>query len=311
MSTAYSQMYPGDVNFLDTVESYLIKSGVQMGLTPQENLAITDQARTALYSYDVQCIPRITDKILNANMDVDPEARALWIAFYNHSLDPIFIKFLMEYLHGRQDAALNGRVGALLTKVLEKYFENKLKESQPEKKSDKKDKESKEKKDEVKYEEIEHLQIAIEKLLGSSAIVIEHCCGNITHHEALFVAACIVMNSQTTISEILNSDLPVTADVFNEFTPYDQLVMAALKFPKSEVPTKPTANQTAFLESLKRWVYDKLDSINGGAYKCYQFLVYTYGSVKPDVSPYYIQIKDCGTTKPNLIQAAKQIVNNK
>lgn len=312
MSTAYSQMYPGDVNFLDSVESFMMKSDIPTGLTPQENLAITDQARATLYSYDVQCMPRVADKILQANMDIDQEARGLWIAFYNHSLDPIFVKFLMQYLHDRSDTTLNGKIGALLTKVIGKYVEDHLKKEKTDgKKSDKKDpKEKKEGSDDI-LDNIKHIEIAVEKLLGSTAITIEEFCGNLSHADALYIASCIAMSSQETITEILNSDLPITADLFNEFRPYDPLVMAALRLRKSEVPLKPTANQTAFLESLKRWVFDKLDTINGGAYECYKFLVYTYGSVKPDVSPYYIQIKDCGTIKPNLIQAAKQIVNSK
>ena len=74
-------------------------------------------------------------------------------------------------------------------------------------------------------------------------------------------------------------------------------------------PTKPTANQSAFLESLKRWVFRMLDTIPGGTTVGYQYLVGVYGSVKPDVSPYYIQIKDCGGSYPSLLEVAKQIVN--
>lgn len=302
----YSQMYPGDVNFLDSVDTYLQKIGVPRGISPQERLTIAEQARTSLYSYDVQCLPRIADKILEADMETDQEARALWLAFQHHVMDPVFIQFTMQFLFARNDPSLNGKIGALLSKFLNKYVEEHLT------KKDDKDKKGKDKVEEKapNFEEIKHIEAAVEELLGRTANSIQVECGNLTHPEALFIAACIAMNSQKTIKEILDADIPITADLFtNLHVNPGNLVTGSLTLLKADVPTKPTANQSAFLESLKRWVYTKLDTIEGGSTVCYQYLVGVYGSVKPDVSPYYIQIKDCGTMYANLLPVAKQIVN--
>lgn len=299
MAMVYSQMYPGDVNYLDTVETYLKKTGLPSGISPQERLVMIEEARNSLYSYDVQCIPRIAEKILTSDLETDQEARALWIATNHHVMDPIFVQFLMQFLASRNDPRLNGQVGALLSKVLDKFFEENFK----------KDEKKKGEEEVPNFDEVKHIQAAVEDLLGGAANAVQVKCGNLTHPEALFIAACIAMNSQESIKEILRSDLSITADIFNNLTDPDPIVKGALTLLKSDIPTKPTKNQTAFLDSLKRWLYQMLDTIPGGTSVCYQYLVGVYGSVKPDVSPYYIQIKDCGTTYTNLLTVAKQIVN--
>ncbi len=308
MSMVYSQMYPGDVNFLDSVETYLKKIGIPTGLSPQERLVIADQARTTLYSYDVQCLPRIAEKILTSDLEADQEAKGLWIAFTNHIMDPIFVSFIMQFLYSRKDVSLNGQIGALLSKALDKYIETHWDKNKTNDKDKKKDGPKEDAKT-PEFEEIKHIQAAIEELLGPTANAVQVRCGNLTHTEALFIAACIAMNSQETLKEILRTDLPITADIFGNLGDPDAIIRGALTLLKSEIPTKPTANQSAFLESLKRWIYTMLEKIPGGTTMCYQYLVGVYGSVKPDVSPYYIQIKDCGTMYTNLLAVAKQIVN--
>lgn len=299
---AYSTMHPGDVTFLDTVESYLKKVGLPANVSPQEKLVIYDQYRDSLYSYDVQCLPRVADKIINSDLDVDNEARALWVAFSHHVMDPIFTSFMMQYLNSRQDYNLNGQIGSLISNVLNKYVEE-----HTEKDAKKKDK--KEESSVPNFEEIRHLEIALEDLLGANAMKIQVRCVNLTHPEALFIASCLAMNNKNTLKELINSDLSITADIFDLLLDPDNIIKASLTLLKADVPSKLTTNQTAFLESLKRWLFDKLDMIPGGKVTLYQYLVGTYGSVKPDVSPYYIQIKDCGGSKPNLLEVAKQIVN--
>ena len=303
----YSQMYPGDVNFLDSIESYLKKIGVPDNISPQERLTLTEQARTSLYSFDAQCLPRVTQKILESDLESDNEAKGLWIALNHHVMDPIFINIMMQFLRSKSDIELNGRVGALLSKVLNQRVEAHM---ENEKKSKKDDKDKKEPVvDKAFDEEIKYIQAAIEELLGPTANSVQVRCGNMTHHEALFVAACLAMSNYNSLMEIINSNLPITADVFGNLKNPDPIIKASLTLLKADIPTKPTANQTAFLESLKRWVFKMLEEIPGGSTVCYQYLVGVYGSVKPDVSPYYIQIKDCGTLYTNLLTVAKQIVN--
>lgn len=303
MATAYSQMYPGDVTFLDTVESYLRKVGIPAAVSPQEKLVIYDQHRDALYSYDVQCLPRVADKILNSDMDIDNEARALWIAFSNHVMDPVFTSFMMQYLSSRKDYVLNGKIGALISRVLDKYVE----EHMPKEKDKKKKVDSEE--TAPNFEEIRHLEIAMEDLLGANAAKIAVRCVNVSHPEALFIASCLAMDNKGSLKELINSDLSITADIFDLIENPDNMIKSALTLLKADIPSKLSSNQSAFLESLKRWLFNKLDHTPGGKIVCYQYLVGVYGSVKPDVSPYYIQIKDCGGSYPSLLEVAKQIVN--
>ena len=182
----YSQMYPGDVNFLDSVETYLRKTGLPAGITPQERLIVAEQARNTLYSYDVQCIPRIANKILTSDMETDQEARALWLAFTNHVMDPIFVQFLMQYLATRGDLSLNGQVGALLSKALDKFFKDHKAEIDEKKKENKL----------PEIEEVKHIQAAMESLLGKTAADIQVNVAGLSHPEALFVASCININSK-------------------------------------------------------------------------------------------------------------------
>lgn len=301
----YSDTYPSDINFLDSIDAYLNKIGAGGVTNPQERLALYEQARNTLYSYDVQMIGRVAEKILKADMETDTEAKALMIALYNHSLDPAFIQILTQYLEQRRDSRLNGLVGAVLTRVLDQYVREHYDMTK-----DKKDKkESKESAEIPKFDEINHIQIAIEQLLGPTADRVSVTCGNLKHTEALFIASCIAMESTASILELVNSELPITAKIFDGLDNPGNIIYAALTLKKADLPTKLSANQTAFLDSLKQFVYQKLERFNGGTTPLYSYLVAVYGSVRPDVSPYWLQIKDCGTQYTNLLTVAKQIVN--
>ena len=298
----YSQTYPSDINFLDSIDAFLAKTGGNGVTNPQERLALYEQARNTLYSYDVQMIGRVAEKILNADMETDTEAKALMIALYNHALDPAFIQILMQYLETQRSSKLNGIVGAVLTRVLDQYIREHW---NPEK--DKKDK--KEPAPVPTFDEINHLQIAIEQLLGPTADRVSVTCGNLKHTESLFIASCIAMESVESIKELVGSDLPITAKIFDGMGNPGGIIYGALTLKKADLPTKLSANQTAFLDSLKRFVYEKLERFDGGTTALYSYLVAVYGSVKPDVSPYWLQVKDCGTQFTNLLTVAKQIVN--
>ena len=116
------------------------------------------------------------------------------------------------------------------------------------------------------------------------------------------------MRRVSTIKEIIASDFPITANVFDCVKDPSNLIRSSLLLDKSELP-KLSTNQNAFVESLKRWVYDKLNILQTQV--IYQFLVATYGTQKPDVTTKVINPKDCGPQYANLFTVAKQMINQK
>lgn len=293
----------GSVTFLDSIPSYLKKLGIQIdAMRPEQRLSVLEQARNSLYSYCAQVSPDIAKRILQSDLETDQEAQALMLAMYNHSMDPAFITILMQFLASRNDPSLNGVIGAVLVKVLAQYFETHT----PKDKDKKKDGAQ----PEINTSEVKHIQGAVETLLGSMADLIVTTCGNMQHEEALAVAACLAMNNDQTIIELVNSNVPIKATIFDQILANPGgIIQGALLLKKSDLPTKLSPVQTEFLNSLKEWLYDMLDKKPEGSLQLYNYLVSVYGSVKPDLSPYYIQLKDCGTRFTNLIQVAKQISN--
>jgi len=293
----------GSVTFLDSIPSYLKKLGIQIdAMRPEQRLSVLEQARNSLYSYCAQVSPDIAKRILQSDLETDQEAQALMLAMYNHSMDPAFITILMQFLASRNDPSLNGVIGAVLVKVLSQYFETHT----PKDKDKKKDGAQ----PEINTSEVKHIQGAVETLLGSMADLIVTTCGNMQHEEALAVAACLAMNNDQTIIELVNSNVPIKATIFDQILANPGgIIQGALLLKKSDLPTKLSPVQTEFLNSLKEWLYEMLDKKPEGSLQLYNYLVSVYGSVKPDLSPYYIQLKDCGTRFTNLIQVAKQISN--
>jgi hypothetical protein len=308
----YQQLQPGDAIFTESVESFMRKNGVPDNTDPQTRLALVEQYRQTLYSADaVALVQRIANYILTQDMETDSKARALWKALCHHCEDPEFISYVKQCISSYgTDQGQRGRIGALFSKVLDEFVSRKKKAAEAE---------GKKAKDgslpNIDLSDVKHLQIAIEELLGGNANAIQMQCGNVTHPQALFIAACIAMNDENTLLQIIGSDLPISANIFpdgkNGTSNPDMLIRAALLLKKSSLPTKLTKNQEAFLTSLRDWVFTLLNEIPGSntMEMCYQYLIAVYGSTKPDVSPYYIQIKDCGTSYSNLIQAAKLICN--
>lgn len=295
------QITDSDMIILHTTESYLQSMGSPMVTNPQEKLIVLQQARDVLYSDIVRRVPRVAGYLMSANMETDTCAQGLYMALQRHVMDPVFIDILMQYLMKLNSPEENGVTGAFLTRIVSKWLEANYK---PAPKTGKKDAEESKPLDTTP---IQHIQAAINKLLGDVAAIVACHCGNLTQTEATAIAACLAMNNKDTISEILSADLPVTAQILDILKDPTNVIRAALLLEKNDFP-KLTANQSAFVESLTRWVYDKLDKIP--TQTTYQFLVAVYGSIKPkETQKYIIQIKDCGTAFSNLLTVSKQLIN--
>ena len=305
---------PSDVVILNTVESYLRTLGIPRNLAPEDQLSLMQSARDYLYSEIAQRVPAVAPKILAADLETNDQASALFQALTEHALDPVFIDILIKYLdsinrNGYEQSALLV-TGALLVKIAEKWIKDNTKPVTANKKKDdkKKDGEAEETKDNCPdMPKIGHLQEAINYLLGECANKVAMKCGNITYTEALAIAACLASNNETTIVQIIESEIPITADVFDIISNKNELIKAALLLEKKDFPTL-NQTQQKFVESLERWVFDKLEH-NATTTQLYNFLTSIYG-VKPDTNRYLINVRDCGTSNSNLLQVVRLMTAN-
>lgn len=302
-----------DMICLHSVDSYLKSIGTPITRSPQEKLIIMQNARDMLYSDIVRRVPRIAAYILAADMETDPYAQGLDKSLSKHALDPVFINLLMQYLaksNNREECCITG---AYLVKISAKWIEANVKEEKPAptKKGDKEAVVEAAKVTKDPLEPIMHIMNAVKALLGGLASYVAVRCNNVLpENQNIAIAACIAMNNKETITEIIASDYPITADIFDvpELVPDpSSLIRETLLLEQSEIPGKPTTNQQAFIDSLTRWVYKKLNEIPAQA--IYSFLISTYKTNSPKIDTKFINPKSCGTQYSNLLAVAKQIIN--
>lgn len=302
-----STIYESDKIILDSIESYIerIYGNKMMTMNPQEQLMVTQKARDYLYSEDVVRFPRMAAYVLSHNIEEDTVAHGINLSISNLILDPVFIDTLMHYLAQTNDAEENCASGAYLTKLMSDWIKSNTVET---KTSKKKGEEATVESTAPSLEPIMHVKNAVWKLLGNIASMIQTRCANVDEFTAIALAADVAMNNASTITEIIASDQPVTADILDVVADPRNFIRAILLLEQKDLPAKPTANQTTFIESLKRWVYNKLDRIPSQA--AYQIMVATYGLASGvDVSTKFINPKSCGNQYPNLLAVSKIIIN--
>lgn len=303
-----------DAIILQSVESRLKELKVPMNMSPQEKIAATQQVRDYLYSDIVKRVPRVVRYIMAANLETNDVARGLNIALNRHAMDPAFVDLLLQYLGEYNNADDNAIVGAYLCQVIDKFIESNTKAStSTDKKKIAKAKAENTSNDnndvdnttiDIDTEQIMHLHKAVKHLLGDIIAVVETRCVNLNSIQSMAVASFIAMDNNDTIYRILEADLPVTASIFDVLTYPGNIIKSALLIEKEKVVKAMSDNQKRFLESLKKWVYNKLDIIP--AQQCYIFITSVYGTCMPDANKYYIQLKDCGKQYSNL----KTVVNS-
>jgi hypothetical protein len=247
-------------------------------------------------------------------METDTYAQGLDKSLSRHALDPVFINLLMQYLaksNNREECCITG---AYLVKISTKWIETNVKEEKPAptKKGEKATEEApKATTNKDPLEPIMHIMNAIRALLGGLASYVAVRCNNVlSENQNIAIAACIAMNNKDTLTEIIKSDFPITADIFDvaELVPDpSNLIRETLLLEQSEIPGKLSTNQQAFVDSLTRWVYKKLNEIPAQA--IYSFLISTYKTNAPKIDTKFINPKSCGTQYSNLLAVAKQIIN--
>lgn len=310
-----SQIVNSDMIVVQSLKSYLEhlqRDYPTRDITPEQMVILKEHARNQLYSDIVQRVPRIASYIMHADLDRDDKAQGLFTSLYNHCMDPEFTKLLRMYLdrnHNRDDNCI---VGAFLVKVFTTYLEKEQENVAATKTEDTKGKKTEkvepEKMNAEVFATVNHIHDLAMYLLEDISKVVRVKCGNLDNNPGalLAIAACVAMNNGDSIKEIINMDLPVLADVFDILNDPSNIIRGALLMKKDDY-IKTTKNQEEFITSLKHWVYNKLNIIT--THQSFEFLVSVYGSIKPNVKDYLIQIKDCGTRYSNLLIVAKQLIN--
>lgn len=297
---------------LNTVDTYMAANpnGRAAPRDPSEALYIRQLSRNALYSKIAWRFPRLARYVLNANLDMDLKAKGIDHSLRRHLLDPVFVQILMDYLVKHESPEENGATGAYIAKVMNDYIAKNWNQDAavPDATKKKKDKddaaaEAPKKND---LSAIKHLQLAVNQLFTPIASRLMMNCGNLTEPEAIAISACIAMDNRDSVREIIKADLPITAKIFDIVVDPSRIIQGALLIEKNEFP-KLTPNQQTFIDTLKTWVYEKLNMLP--MQQIEQLVMAWYGTDKPETQQYIIQLKSCGTQYSNLLEAAKYIQN--
>jgi len=310
-----------DMIILHNPESYLRNINYHLPTNDaQARIRAIEEARNVLYSQIIMRLPKVARVLMSQYSlnieDGNERLLALFGALSKHCMCPIFVGLTMQRLQQLNDPEINKTIGALFAKIMHRYCTENIKVTKSVAATDKKGKAEEETNQEVSnvaevMKSVEHLRDAVRVLLGNIATIFMTGtrCGNITDHDqAIGLASVVVMHNKDTIMEILGMNAAVTAGLFEilDNNGQNQIIKTALLLEKSDF-TKLTTNGVAFMESLKRWVYEKLNSLDPST--LHQFLLSVYNTLKPDTNKYFIQIKDCGTQYSNLLIVAKQIIN--
>lgn len=282
---------------LDSVESYIRRIGAPVPRTPEEKLVITQHARDMLYSDIANRLPRIAAYLLDVG-DGEEKAKALRFSIERHCMDAAFVNVVMQRLATNgflEDAHL---VGALFVTIVNKYFED----HKPTSKMKAEEVEELQKKN---VQETQHLKNAISVLLKDIIVSVkEYCPGLNDEVEIPAIAGAIAVNNETTLSELMNFDKQLTADIFKVYADPDKIIRAALLMKKNNY-IKLTATQQKFVQTLKDFVFKKLDQLD--MTMCYRFLLSVYNDMKPKTSEYLICITDVSKAQyPNLHEVVNQ-----
>lgn len=318
----YEVIDDSDMIILHNPESYLRNINYHLPTNDaQARIRAIEEARNVLYSQIIMRLPKVARVLMSQyslNLeDGNDRLTALFGALSKHCMCPIFVGLTMQRLQQLNDPEVNTTIGALFAKIMHRYFTENVKVTKsvatP---ADKKGKVESEATQEVSNvaevaKAVEHLRDAIRVLLGNIAAMFQTGtrCGNVTDFDqAIGLASVVVMHNKDTIMSILDMNAPVTAGLFEilDNNGQSQIIKTALLLEKADF-TKLTTNGAAFMESLKRWVYEKLNSLDPST--LHQWLLSIYNTLKPDTNKYFIQIKDCGTQYSNLLIVAKQIIN--
>ncbi len=309
MKSIQYQLTDSDMIVLESVDSFLQKQGVPMNVAPQERFIALQSTKEYLYSEIATRIVRLSGYIMSANLESDTAAQGLNASLSKHLTDPICVNIIMQALGRSNNLVDNCIVGAYFTRVLSNWIAQNVKYDEKNKKGEVVNAAPK---IEVQLEPVKHIDLAINMLLGPIINKVKAKCVNLNDSDSKAVAASLAMNNASTIFELIASDLPVTADVLDiildVYCDLDDIIMSTLRIDANspDLPGKLSENQTVFVDSLKRWIYKKLNEIP--IQSGYQFLVATYGNYNNiDPSTKFINLRECGNQYANLTELNRQL----
>lgn len=320
--TEFYQVRDDDRIILLSFESYLAHQGfTPNNVRPEEWVRIVESTEDIFYSDIVQRLTRIFPFINYASPD-DDRAKGLRNSLYHHLRNPRFVAIMMKQLYQENNQEANGFAGAFICEAARNYIEEMkaldeadVKEvPKPKKeKDDKAETKAVPKKSHMDENIVASMYDAAMKLLNGKYEYVKSRCIGIGEGDALAIAAFLAMNNELTVKELIASDLPLTAELFQNDqkigTNPGNVIAAALHLQKADY-AKLSVNQTKFVDSLTKWVYSKLDSLPPTA--CLEYLVSVYNTSAPAdvVKTNLIQLKDCGTQYPQLKQVVTALKMN-
>lgn len=321
-----------DMIITNSLESYIKSMGVNMNnMTPNEMLVFRQQAKNGLYSDIIRRMGRVIPYILrNHNLPTpNKNIEGLEYALKRHIMDPDFVKLLMEYLSNpaismEEVNICGGFIAISIGDYINNLSNNDVKKADvtvsDTKKNNKKDtvKEAPptpEQASQVDMKPVEHLYAAATTIFRSQMNTLDIVCPGMNDYSKLAICAAISLNNEDSIKELINLDLPITSEIFVQaIIPDPTAIITGALLLEKEYCLKLTKNQQAFIDSVKEWIFDRLNSLD--TQQCYRYLLDVYTSkeqkttsinqyMKPDISKYYIYLNDCSTCYSHLKEVVK------
>ena len=301
-----------DQVILQSLKKYMADRGyVAEKMRPDEYLHCYDQCKNIFYSDVAQRTTRIIDYINDADEN-DDYAKAFKFALSRHMRDKAFLDILSQQLKRENNRYSDALVGSFLCEAIREYQEEMTKLDEADADAAKANKKKDDKataplKSHVDPEIVEMMLAFGRYLLSDYRSFVQGKFIKLTDTECLVVSAIIAMGNENVAYALLESDLPITADILDcPMIKNDQLpkIYAGILQLKKSDWVKLSVNQTKFLESLTKWIYTRLNCLEMNL--CLQLLVAAYKSSAPAeiVKTCLIQPKDCGSQYPNLKQVA-------
>lgn len=306
---------PGDKILCENLESLMMKQNLPGGIPQAQYLYIEEVTRQNFYQEAIPRVPRVIQYIFESDLSSDKDAEGLDYGLKRLLIyDGNFVNMLLAYLN-QPNIPRDGvaAVGAYMVKIISEYSE---KHPVEETKTDV-DKKEEKVENAAEKEGIERLNKVLGHLLLDVVDKVNINCPGLSDREALAVAAAIAMQNEYTIPQLLQSDLPITANLLDIIRlngnnqAMNTVMASAFLLEKKDYP-KFTENQEKFIDSLAAYVYKLVNMM--GETEIFAFLTWVYGTTDTrnvKLENYIIDPRACGTQHGRFHATAKQMFINK
>ena len=307
---------PDDMILCENVESLMAKQQLPANMNPQQYLYVQEQTRQNFYQNAIPKVPRVVQYIFESDLDTDKKAAGLDYGLRRLLVfDEDFVNTLMTYL-SQPNINPDGiaAVGAFMVRIISDYAEAHPVEDTKGKKSDKEKKDSE---PDAEAAGIMNLNEKLGILLRNVVDKVNIKCPGLGEREALSVAAALAMQNELTITQLINCDLPITAnllDIIRESgnnQAMNVVMASAFLLDKKDFP-KLTENQEKFIDSLTTYVYKLVNEKS--EMEIFAFLTWVYGTTDTkhvNLENYIIDPRACGTQHGRFHATAKHMFPTK